>query len=380
MDAFHLGAADDLPDDNRMFEAITSRLTDIDTAAIEQDTLAGQDTDSPDTDSARPAEHGDQADEDQDDEGQAETEQTGQDWHDPAPPVPEPEPRPAPPAPAPAPAPPTAVALRPRPAVIVEHEPRRIAPPTKPAAEHFRMEKALSVGYWMSVGVGVVGQIASFGGLIADALPHNMKPFGYVAAALGAAFAEITMIGSGSAAIRRRYDGGTWKMLAAIAWIVCLYATALNVIHWSPVSLALAVMFGGGSLVGFTAHTVAEHLAAHDYETQLAEYEAAVAEIEAEQREQAEADRREQDRQRRLAEQAAAKQVQATAAQAPAAASPAKKATPKPSAKKLDADTARNWSAKHDHPGPSAVRRHFADQGYEVPAVSTLRAWINQAN
>ncbi|MEU4673963.1 hypothetical protein AB0F91_39910 [Amycolatopsis sp. NPDC023774] len=48
------------------------------------------------------------------------------------------------------------------------------------------------------------------------------------------------------------------------------------------------------------------------------------------------------------------------------------------SARMLDADTAFAWSQAHGHPGPAAVRKHFADEGYEVPnALSTLRAWIN---
>ncbi|GAA0645721.1 hypothetical protein GCM10010174_80930 [Kutzneria viridogrisea] len=245
------------PDDQRMFEAITQDL-DIDPTAIERDIAA--DADQP-----------------------------------PAPVAPQPQPAvvaPGPEAtafPVPqAPASSTPLPPLPEPEVIVQREQRVLAPPTKPDPKHFKMEKALSVGYWMSVGVGVVGQVASFGGLIAESLPPDYKWAGYGAAAMGAAFAEITMIGSGTAALRRRYEDGTWKMLATIAWIVCLYATALNVIHWAPISGALAVMFGGGSLVGFTAHTVAEHLAAKDYETKKKAYEDAVAELDREQKRRAE--------------------------------------------------------------------------------------------
>src|SRR5690606_13808085 len=59
-------------------------------------------------------------------------------------------------------------------------------------------------------------------------------------------------------------------------WMVCLYATALNAIHWYPVDPGMAVMFAGGSFLGFTAHYIAEHTAASDYEKALARYREAV--------------------------------------------------------------------------------------------------------
>jgi hypothetical protein len=147
----------------------------------------------------------------------------------------------------------------------------------RPPKEKKVQEKALAVGYCMSIGVGVVGQIASFGKVIADALPPHLWLAAYGAAALGAAFAEVTMVGTGAAALNRRYRRGTWFPLLFIACLVCAYATTLNVLHWAPISWGLAVMFGGGSLVGFVAHVVAEHMAAKDYEEKLAEYETAVA-------------------------------------------------------------------------------------------------------
>jgi len=43
----------------------------------------------------------------------------------------------------------------------------------------------------------------------------------------------------------------------------------------------------------------------------------------------------------------------------------------------LDGDTAYAWSKSNSHPGPTAVLKHFEKEGYEVPALSTLRSWIN---
>ncbi|SFW11781.1 hypothetical protein [Amycolatopsis australiensis] len=67
----------------------------------------------------------------------------------------------------------------------------------------------------------------------------------------------------------------------------------------------------------------------------------------------------------------AAKSEAAPAASAPA--KPASKAKPG----KLDADTAYAWSRRNGHPGPTVVLKHFEQQGFEVPALSTLRSWIN---
>ncbi len=134
------------------------------------------------------------------------------------------------------------------------------------------MEKALNIGYWMSVAVGAIGQIVSFGGMISPNMPADIAWTAYLAAAMLAAFAEITMVGCGTAALKRRFNEGAWKALASIACLVCLYATALNAIHWYPVDPGMAVMFAGGSFLGFTAHFIAEHTAASDYEKALARY------------------------------------------------------------------------------------------------------------
>jgi hypothetical protein len=285
--------------------------------------------------------------------------------------------------PAPAPTAPTApftAPLTPVAAPVAEHTPAPTPPqqPRRPDDKHFRMEKALSVGYWMSVGVGAAGQIASFGDLIAQALPGHLKIAAYFAAALGAAFAEITMIGAGSGGLRRRYLEGSWKSLAAIACVVCVYATALNVIHWLPVSTALAVMFGGGSFVGFTAHTVSEHLAAYDYERkmavyrqELARYNADLAEYNAKLAAEAEAARK-------AAEKAEKRQPAMVRAEIPAQA-------PKPVEESpITPEAARRWAREHpDQSNAMDVIRHFRDTygtQYVLPAKRTVQRWLRGEN
>lgn len=53
---------------------------------------------------------------------------------------------------------------------------------------------------------------------------------------------------------------------------------------------------------------------------------------------------------------------------------PSAEATPKP---KLDADTAIAW-ARSNNAGPTTTRRHFAEQGYQVPSVKTVQRWLNK--
>jgi len=305
-------------------------------------------------------------------------------------PVPEPESVPEPvaaaapalvPAPSPAPAPPApaAVALpQPIPRAADDPPPLRVNKPEPPDAKHFRTAGALGVGYWMSVGVGAVGQIASFGSLIASGLDGKMKILGYVAAAFGAAFAEITMIGAGSSSLKRRYAGGAWKSLLLVACLVCAYATILNVLHWAPIQIGLAVMFGGGSLVGFAAHTMAEHLAAKDYETQLAAYNAAVAERNA----KIEA----QNASRRRAEEKALREAVKTAPQpsaepAPVSA-PAKQAKPAQSKAPdgvVDKQTAVQLGIARQACTPAVLKAELLKEGHELPASdTTIKNWCRE--
>lgn len=265
-------------------------------------------------------------------------------------------------------------AVPPAPVVVVETEPRQIAPPKKPEDGKWVMQKALTVGYWMSVGVGIVGQISAFGSLIANSLSPSMKPLAYCAAAVGAAFAEITMVGTGTAALRRRYEGGSWRLLAITSWIVCLYAVILNALHWAPVSIGLAVMFSGGSALGFSAHSVAEHLAAHDYERRLAEYEAAVAELQEAQRRQAEQARKAAEAERKAAERTERK----AAAERKSTPTPSVPSKPKTGGQ-ATMKVALEIGAQRRAMTPSQLKAALVEAGYTLPRSSTtLENWCRR--
>ncbi|MET9260370.1 DUF2637 domain-containing protein [Amycolatopsis sp. NPDC004079] len=50
-----------------------------------------------------------------------------------------------------------------------------------------------------------------------------------------------------------------------------------------------------------------------------------------------------------------------------------------PATKVLTAEKAYEESQRRGHPGPTAMRKHLIDDGYDkVPAISTLRSWINE--
>ncbi|MFE5565992.1 hypothetical protein ACFQ68_13480 [Amycolatopsis japonica] len=354
-DAMHLGPAEDQPDDvfaqlAAELEKMPSQLEDV----------------RPDTSPPAPAatEQAEAAPAEQEPEPVAATPAL----------VPAPSPAPAPPAAAPVPLP------QPIPRAVDDPPPLRVEKPEPPGDKHFRTAGALGVGYWMSVGVGAVGQIASFGSLIASGLDGKMKILGYVAAAFGAAFAEITMIGAGSSSLKRRYAGGTWKSLLLVACLVCAYATILNVLHWAPIQIGLAVMFGGGSLVGFAAHTMSEHLAAKDYEIRLAEYNAAVAERDAKIEAQAAS--------RRRAEEKALRDTvktvpQPSAEPAPVAEVPVKQAKPaqaKPSSTGVvDKQTAVQLGIARQARTPAMLKEALVKEGHELPASdTTIKNWCRE--
>lgn len=245
---------------------------------------------------------------------------------------------------------------------VVQPEP--IKPPIKPDAEHFKMERALNVGYWMSVAVGAIGQVVSFGGMIAPNLSQDLQWTAYLAAAMLAAFAEITMVGCGTSALKRRYNEGAWKALATIACCVCLYATALNAIHWAPVDPGMAVMFAGGSFLGFTAHFIAEHTAASDYEKALARYRKAT------QAQQSDAP---------------------TGTVKPAAGTPKVPSKPRPSAPKTKTaksrtnksnvatkDVAVQLGVQHRADTPATLARVLHDAGYRPASESSIKNWCRE--
>lgn len=251
-------------------------------------------------------------------------------------------------------------------------------------------------GYVLSVGVGAFGQIMFFGEWLEAMIP---TPGNWVAAAIGAAFAEIGMIGAGNSSLTKRRDGGTWKLLFAVACFVCAGAVTMQVAHWMPKGFGVALVFGLASFVGFLIHMVIEHskirdfedrkavyakeLAAYQaeqharYEHDLAEYNAAVAS----QRERAEADRKRADRAQQPGPAETTRDLSyGTPSARPVEPKPKKahsQRKPDNERKVLDKDTAYAWSKAHGHPGPTAVKKYFDGKGYETRSISTLRDWIN---
>lgn len=51
-----------------------------------------------------------------------------------------------------------------------------------------------------------------------------------------------------------------------------------------------------------------------------------------------------------------------------------KRKTSKPS---VTPEQAKTWSEDNGRPGPTAVIRHFREQGYATPSVATMRRWLN---
>lgn len=151
-------------------------------------------------------------------------------------------------------------------AVPVDPDPQPV-PPAKPTESAW--EYATCVGYWMSVSVGAAGQIFALADLM------NIGWLSYPVAAAGAAFAEVTMIGASKRARNHRIaeHPKPWKLLLVIACLICGYATAMNFIHWMRYSVGMAVMFAGGSAVGFTVETTVEHIEAAEYERRRVRYE-----------------------------------------------------------------------------------------------------------
>lgn len=141
-------------------------------------------------------------------------------------------------------------------------------PPVQP--KESRWEKATSVGYWMSVSVGAAGQIFALASWM------DIGWMKYIAAGMGAAFAEVAMIGASKRARNNRIaeHPKPWKLLLVIACVICGYATAMNFIHWLSYSVGMAVTFAGGSAVGFTVETTVEHIEAAAYERRKQEFEA----------------------------------------------------------------------------------------------------------
>lgn len=359
MDAHNIGAAE--PDDRRMFEAITAEL-DIDTAAIEQAATTPDPTSDPDP---------------------VESPQT-------RPPAPAPKSdqelaAPTAPAPTTIPAATVPASVEPLPPPVRPERPALVKPTEPKPPELGRAEKtghyASITGYVMSVGVGAFGQIMFLGTWLEATLP---SPGNWIAAMIGAAFAEIGMIGAGNSSLSKRKDGGRWKLLFAVACFVCAAAVTMQVAHWLPKGFGVALVFGLASFVGFLIHMTIEHSKIRDHEDRVADYKVELDAYEAEEQARYEQDLAtyeaavgEQQRQRRLIQQAAEKA-------APPAPSQAAPATTKPSASKTRGPKKATIVDARAvfKPGQVEMPKQIADalvaQGFKAPHPNSVQNWSKQ--
>lgn len=322
MDAFHVGAAGDQPDD-QMFEAITAHLTDLDTSPIDP-------PDEPEAPAEPPA--------------------PAPDYDRQRPPASEPTPQPAPTA--------TVMASRPR-----RKEPK------EPTAPDYWGRHGLVAVYWIAILTGAIGQVIFFGSLF------DLGIGGYIAAAIIATTAETVMVSAGDTALHLRAEGrrGTqWAPFLVISVIAATAASGMNLGHWWHENVSMAVLFGGIAFLGYLLHVVHGFGEGTQYLAEKAKYDAAVAELEAAERAEIEQAHREQQRQRRAAELAAA-----TAEPAPAPVKTSKPDKPKARGRrKFDREVAhRELGEEFWTLGPAEINRRMTDAGYEPVNPTTIRRW-----
>lgn len=369
MDA--IGAHAPEPDDRYLFDSIVAHL-DIDESGIQKSATAAPETkpvpsapEAPLTPPPAPAPNPDQ--------GRA------------AAPTPAPGPVAPPPPPARTAAAPAAEPER-LPQPVKPQRPALVAPTRPKPPELDRIEQtghlASVAGYAMSVGVGAFGQIMFLGSWLAAMLP---SPGNWLAALIGAAFAEIGMIGAGNSSLSKRKDGGRWKLLFAVACFVCAGAVTMQVAHWLPKGFGVALVFGLASFVGFLIHMTIEHSKIRDYEDRVAKYEKELAAYRAEQQARYEQDLAayeaavaEQQRQRRQIEQAAKKDAEpaepAEATRPPAAKAPAKTA----GGRATKADALR-IGVECKAATPAKLRDALIGAGYALPSSSTtVENWCKE--
>lgn len=260
-----------------------------------------------------------------------------------------------------------------RPALVEPTRPRR---PDLGRVEQTGHVASLA-GYALSVGVGAFGQIMFFGEWLGATIP---APWNWVAAAIGAAFAEIGMIGAGNSSLAKRRDGGSWKLLLGVACFVCAGAVTMQVAHWLPKGFGVALVFGLASFVGFLIHMVIEHSKIRDYEDRKAAYAAEMAAYAAEQQTRYEDDlaayQAEQQRHRRQVEQATTKKVtEAPSPSRPAAKAPAKQQV---GGRATKADALR-IGVEQNAATPAKLRHALTGAGYALPASSTtVENWCRE--
>ncbi|TLW89249.1 hypothetical protein FFT09_22750 [Saccharomonospora piscinae] len=274
--------------------------------------------------------------------------------------------RPEKPTPAPAPVAtstttPTPAPTRPAPQPKPEPQRQPLKPPSAPV---FWGSRALEAVYWIAILTGAIGQIIFFGDLF------NMGWPGYVAAAIIATTAETIMISAGDTALKFFTNGvpaRRWWIFLAVSIVAACTAAALNVTHWVEDNVSMAVLFGGIAMLGFILHVTDGFVRAIAYREAKAAYDAEIK-------------RREDEAAKAASPEPAPVPAPKVATQPKVAAS--KTTKPRSSKRKsrkpqLTSEAAVAWSKANGEPGPSAVIKHFTAEGYDTPALATMRRWLN---
>lgn len=272
-------------------------------------------------------------------------------------------------------------------------------PPGGPDDTHelpvsFKLRHAIKAGFGMTVLAAAVGQTLFFAGFFGGGLA------GYGLAVLIAAFAEVTMIGSGDAALRHKVEGNQgWQLLLAVSALVAVGATVMQVAHWSAENQpVMALTFGAASLLGWIVHITSGLITAAGYLARRHEWDAELARRRRKREARADAAH-----ERHLAEWQTQRQAtrRAVAEVEPPAADPAtpepagpepatqaKPAAPKPQGAgrtkpatpglpEPDPDEVFAWSAANNHPGPTPVKAEFDGRGYKPMSTKWFQRAVN---
>lgn len=257
-------------------------------------------------------------------------------------------------------------------------------PPDGPTDTHtlpvnFPLRHAIKAGFAMTVLAAAVGQTLFFAGFFGGGL------LGMGLAILIAAFAEVTMIGSGDGALRHKVEGNAgWQLLLAVSALVAVGATVLQVAHWlAEQQPVMALTFGAASLLGWLVHIVSGLIAANGYLARRAEWD-----DELDRRRRKRESRADAEQERRLAEWETQQQAVRRAAEH-VEPPPAEPSQPKPAKRgkaagkaKPDTDRAPSpdrsevlaWAAENNA-GFKKAARHFRELGYHLPD-GTARGWL----
>lgn len=253
--------------------------------------------------------------------------------------------------------------------------------PPVPARPQYPLHKVERLGFAMTTAVAAIGQVLFFrewfgGGVAAT-----------VAAIAVAACFEVTMIGAGDGALRHRvHQQRGWPLMLAISGFVAIGATVLQLLHWMPISVGIAITFALASLVGWIVHTATGWITGSGYLDAKHTHDAEVERRNRKSEARADAAYARQLAEHETTRQAAARAVAeadpGTGAPAAGTARASKSKTGQHSRPQLDRDTAIGLIRRHlpADTTSAAARALLTEQGYRVDRDDrTLRRWIADA-